>query len=137
MPYRNLQGKNNRSRQSMLNSNSDVQIMNHLRKESVKVLKDHNNLDLETYKPFMNDFHRFLGELFDFENNIFQTKKTDMDSVSRLKRCSKNEYKYQESALKVKEGDNTDLSPERINKILKKMPPFKADNLSDDFIKRF
>jgi hypothetical protein len=32
--------------------------------------------------------------------------------------------------LKVKEGETTDVSPERINRILKKMPPFIADNLS-------
>ena len=75
--------------------------MNHLRKESVKILKEHNNLDLDTYKPFMHEFQKFSGDIFDFENNIFQTKKTEKEPVNRLKRSTQNEYKFQQDFLKV------------------------------------
>jgi cysteinyl-tRNA synthetase len=104
--------------------------MEQLRKESVKVLKHHDNLKLEDYKPFIHEFQRFSGDIFDFDNNIFQMKKSDNEAVSKLKRSTANEYKNQIENLKVKEGETTDVSPDRINRILKKMPPFIADNLS-------
>ena len=42
-----------------------------MREESVRVLRENDNLDLNTYKPFMQEFYRFSGDMFDHESMIF------------------------------------------------------------------
>ncbi len=43
-----------------------------MRQQSVKILRQNDNLDLSSYKPFIQDFYRFAGHLFDFDSNIFK-----------------------------------------------------------------
>ena len=95
-----------------------------MREESVKILRENDNLDLNTYKPFMQEFYKFSGDMFDFESNIFQAKKKDPTQMleANLRRSLKNEYRLAEKDLKFQEGGAP--SPERINKLLKKYPPF-------------
>ena len=79
-------------------------------------MKNNNNLDLESYKPFIQDFHKYSGELFDFEQNIFPQKFKDPQDVmeSKMRRSIKNEYDITEKHLKISEGQEADVSPERV-----------------------
>ena len=108
-----------------------------MREESVKILRENDNLDLNTYKPFMQEFYRFSGDMFDFESNIFQAKKKDPTQIleDKMRRSLKNEYKLAEKDLKILEGGAP--SPERINKLLKKYPPFQQDNIPEEDIISF
>tara|TARA_B110000305_G_C19357416_1_gene597619 strand:+ start:417 stop:743 length:327 start_codon:yes stop_codon:yes gene_type:complete len=108
-----------------------------MREESVKILRENDNLDLNTYKPFMQEFYKFSGDMFDFESNIFQAKKKDPTQVKEdtLRRSLKNEYRLAEKELKIAEGGAP--SPERINKLLKQYPPFALDNIPDEDITSF
>lgn len=108
-----------------------------MREESVKILRENDNLDLSTYKPFMQEFYKFSGDMFDFESNIFQQKKKDPTQLleANLRRSLKNEYRLVEKDHKFQE--NGAPSPERINKLLKKYPPFQQDNVLEEDIMSF
>ena len=41
-----------------------------MREESIEILRKHNNLDLENYKQFYNEFHKYSNDLFE-SSNIF------------------------------------------------------------------
>ena len=43
-----------------------------MREESVKILRENNNLDLRTYKPFIKEFYRYSGDMFVHDDNIFK-----------------------------------------------------------------
>ena len=54
-----------------------------------------------------------------------------------MRRSTENEYRLTEKYLKSKEGDSADLSPTRINNLLKKVPPFSTDVIDLDDIEDF
>jgi len=35
------------------------------------ILKENDNLDLDTYKQYMHEFYKFSGDLFEFDHTIF------------------------------------------------------------------
>ena len=41
-----------------------------MREESIEILRKHNNLDLDNYKQFYNEFHKYSNDLFE-SSNIF------------------------------------------------------------------
>ena len=86
-----------------------------------------NNLDLDNYDKYINDFHRFSSDMFEHGDSIFPPKKVDPLELERAKltRSAANEYKITENFIKMTEGDKANLSPERINRVLKYLPPFK------------
>ena len=94
----------------------------------MKILRENDNLDLNTYKPFMQEFYKFSGDMFEFESNIFQAKKKDPTQVKEdtLRRSLKNEYRLAEKELKIAEGGAP--SPERINKLLN--PHYRGEILA-------
>ena len=103
------------------------------------MLRENNNLDLDSYKPFINDFHKFSGDIFDFDTNIFQEKFKDPAEViaNKLRRSTESEYAITEKYLRMMEGDTSNLSPERIHRILKKLPTFANDTIDADDIETF
>jgi hypothetical protein len=42
-----------------------------VREESMAILKENDNLDLDTYKQYMHEFYKFSGDLFEFDHTIF------------------------------------------------------------------
>ena len=66
-----------------------------MREESVKILRENDNLDLKTYKPFIKEFYRNSGHMFEFDDNIFKGVIKDQNEVAeeKLKRSLKNEYR--------------------------------------------
>ena len=46
-----------------------------MKEESKKILKEHDNLDLDKYKQFQQEFQKYNNEMF--ENNIFNNDATD------------------------------------------------------------
>ena len=54
-----------------------------------------------------------------------------------MRRSTQNEYKITEKYLKQMEGEAANLSPERIERILKKLPPFSTDTIDSDDIDAF
>ena len=65
-----------------------------MREESLHIMKENDNLDLDTYKQYMDEFYKFSGDLFEFDHTIFQSKKRDPQEVqdSKLRRSQANEY---------------------------------------------
>lgn len=79
-------------------------------------MKENRNLDLSNYNPFLNEFHKYSANLFDFgENNIFKPKEKTTDEILKEKqqRSTKNEYRKTETKLKMKFQDEQ-FSPERV-----------------------
>ena len=35
-------------------------------------MKQAKNLDLDSYKPFINEFYKYSGDIFDFDSSVFQ-----------------------------------------------------------------
>ena len=102
-----------------------------VREESMQILRENDNLDLDTYKQYMNEFYKFSGDLFEFDHTIFQKKVRDPQEVieNRLRRSSANEYELTEKQLTRDAANKGSSSPERILGILKKLPPFEGDNI--------
>lgn len=44
-------------------------------------MKENDNLDLDTYKQYMDQFYKFSGDLFEFDHTIFQAKKRDNQEI--------------------------------------------------------
>jgi len=55
----------------------------------------------------------------------------------QMRRSTENEYRITEKHLKQMEGEEANLSPERIERILKKLPPFSTDTVDSDDIDAF
>jgi len=51
--------------------------------------------------------------------------------ASKMRRSTENEYGITEKHLRVMEGTLADVSPERVQRILKKLPPFVATDVVD------
>jgi hypothetical protein len=105
-----------------------------VREESLAILKENDNLDLDTYKQYMHEFYKFSGDLFEFDHTIFQTKVRDPLEIldNKLRRSSLNEYELTEKQLSRKTAGDAGnsrgaSSPERVRSILKKLPPFEGD----------
>lgn len=68
----------------------------HIKKtDSLRILKDNDNLDLSSYKPYIKDFSNFSSHLFDFgEASIFKIAEKNKNEVpdSSPKRTTKREY---------------------------------------------
>jgi hypothetical protein len=94
---------------------------------------------LESYKPFINDFFRYSGEIFDFDDHVFKQKFKSESEVRALqmRRSTENEYKLTEKHIRMSEGNGANLSPSRIERILKKLPPFSTDVIDLDDIESF
>ena len=95
------------------------------------ILKENDNLDLDTYKQYMHEFYKFSGDLFEFDHTIFQSKVRDPQEIldNKLRRSSLNEYELTEKQL-ARKGDGGTRgasSPEMVRNILKKLPPFEGD----------
>lgn len=110
-----------------------------MREESVKILRENNNLDLKTYKPFIKEFYRYSGDMFEFDDNIFKGVVKDPIEVAeeKLKRSLKNEQRHVSNDPKLAKEGESGPSPERINNIMKKLPPFINDNIPADDITQF
>ena len=81
-------------------SNANLSIM---REMSTQILKENDNLDLSTYKPFMNEFYKYSSDIFDFEENIFTSnKKAAIDALlaSNVKRTTDAEVKTIEKLIR-------------------------------------
>ena len=65
------------------------------------ILKENDNLDLDTYKQYMHEFYKFSGDLFEFDHTIFQSKVRDPQEIldNKLRRSSLNEYELTEKQL--------------------------------------
>lgn len=101
-------------------------------------MKQNDNLDLNNYKPFMNEFQKYSSNLFDFgDTNIFKPKEKPNEEIlkDRLKRSTKNEYELIQKHFRLKAAE--DLSPERLEQMMKKYPPFEADAIPEDQIDTF
>ena len=98
-----------------------------MKDSSISIIRSSNNLELENYDKYISDFHRFSSDIFDHSDHIFPPKRLEPAEVLRLKmfRSSANEYKITENFLKMTEGEKANLSPDRINKILKRLPDFR------------
>ena len=72
---------------------------------------------------------------------MFPAKQRDPEEArrSRLQRTTANEYAITENFLKGEDGE-APVSPERIHRMLKALPPFKSDDIPqadiDDFQKK-
>ena len=110
-----------------------------MREESVKILRENDNLDLKTYKPFIKEFYRNSGHMFEFDDNIFKGVIKDQNEVAeeKLKRSLKNEYRSVSKDPKLGKDGLSGPSPERIQNIMKKLPPFINDNIPEDHITTF
>ena len=64
-------------------------------------MKENDNLDLDTYKQYMDQFYKFSGDLFEFDHTIFQAKKRDNQEIqeNKLRRSHVNEYELTEKVL--------------------------------------
>lgn len=85
------------------------------REASLMILKENDNLDLEKYEPFMNEFQKYSSNLFDFgDNNIFgvQAKTQEEITKAKLKLSTKQEYEKTEKMLRMK--GEAEVSPERV-----------------------
>ena len=62
--------KDDRGRRSNLiyKERSSLSVM---REESLHIMKENDNLDLDTYKQYMDEFYKFSGDLFEFDHTIF------------------------------------------------------------------
>ena len=69
----------------------------------------------------------FSVDLFDFGEGIFSKKV--MDEERNQKRSTSEEYYKTKEQIISKGGFEADASPERINKIIRKLPPFEADDI--------
>jgi len=98
-----------------------------MRDASISIIRNSNNLELHNYDKYISDFHRFSSEIFDHSDHIFPPKRIEPAEVLRLKmfRSEANEYAITKNYLKLSEGEKANLSPDRINKILKYLPDFK------------
>ena len=77
--------------------------------------------------------------MFEFDDNIFKGVMKDPYEVAeeKLHRSLKNEKRHVSNDPKLaKEGESVP-SPERINNIMKKLPPFINDNIPAEDIKQF
>ena len=78
---------------------SHAQIMSLSRQASILIMKENQNLDLNEYNPFLNEFQKYSANLFDFgDNNIFKPKEKTNDEIlkEKLQRSTQNEYKLTE-----------------------------------------
>jgi len=41
---------------------------------SIKIIRNMNNLDLDNYDKYINDFHRFSSDMFEHGDAIFPRK---------------------------------------------------------------
>ena len=91
-----------------------------LREESIKIMRQNDNLDLDKYKKYIGEFYKFSGDLFEFDSNIFQSKKKDPSEVleSKMRRSLENEYNLTTKELSRKGKNPNSISPERVRKIL-------------------
>lgn len=108
---------------------SRAQLLTLSRQASMLIMKENNNLDLNNYNPFLNEFQKYSSNLFDFgDNNIFKPKEKSHEEIQkeRLMRSTQNEYNKTAKQLRMKLKDE-EISPERVEQIMKKYPPFKAD----------
>lgn len=80
------------------------------------IMKQNNNLDLNDYDQFLNEFQKFSSTMFDFgDNSVFkQAEKSNEEKLNdKLKRSTHSEYEKTEKKLKVK-FNMTEVSPERV-----------------------
>ena len=49
----------------------------------MRILKQNENLDLDKYKPFLHDFTKYSGDMFEFDTNIFPVKTRDAAEVMK------------------------------------------------------
>ena len=110
-----------------------------IRDSSIKIIKNYNNLDLDVYDKHITDFQRYSGEIFEHDDNIFPPMKVDpVDAAqAKLQRSLANEYQIIEKFLKGIEGENANITPNRINKLLKYLPPFQRDTVPQANIDAF
>lgn len=109
------------------------------KQQSVQILRQHKNLNLDTYKPFIKDFHHFSNGFYQYESNIFQPMVKDSSEVlkAQLQRSEEKEFSIVVNNIKQKEGKAADLSPLRMQKILKRLPPFQNDTIPEIEIEEF
>lgn len=103
------------------------------------ILKENQNLDLSKYNPFLHEFQKYSSSLFDFgDNNIFKPKEKTNDEIlkEKLSRSTRNEYQLTEKQLQAM-NKGSEISPEKIDLIMKKFPPFKGDAIPADEIENF
>ena len=55
-----------------LNAQVKKNLSSLMREESVKILRENDNLDLRTYKPFIKEFYRYSGDMFEHDDHIFK-----------------------------------------------------------------
>ena len=108
-----------------------------LREESIKILRQNDNLDLDKYKQYIGEFYAYSGDIFEHDSNIFQAKKKDPTEIleMKLRRSLNNENDLVTRELGRK--DARSISPEKIRNILNKLPPFPADVIPTDDIDSF
>ena len=92
------------------------------------LLKAIDNLNLETYDPHIHEFYMKASHLFQFDKHIFKKQVKDPFEVyeDAMSRSYDNEYKITRNYLKSQYGSRNQkkVSPERIQRILKYLPPF-------------
>lgn len=54
-----------------------------------------------------------------------------------MRRSTKEEYQRIREDIRVHGGTAADMSPERINRMLKKLPPFKHDEIPEEDLDYF
>ena len=81
-----------------------------MRNESVKIIRKNDNLDLSSYKPFIHDFHRYSGHLFENDQNIFKEQP----------RASSNE------------ANNKKQDPDHVDNALKPFPPSQSETIPSE-----
>ena len=82
-----------------------------------KAKKENNNLDLQYYEPFMNDFKRMGLDLFE-GNNIFEERKNKIRDRLMEKGVSSTE----------RSPDAKNLTPRQLDEFKRRMPPNQNDS---------
>ena len=113
-------------------------------------MKEAENLDLDSYKPYLRDFASYAQNenLFEVEN-VFSGRKKEMAQQKaygnigkffRLKVTSPDFIKHikeQESMITGKAAAAIKVSPQKLIRFEKEMPPDANDIISEDEIKTF
>jgi hypothetical protein len=95
-------------------------------------------LDLDAYKPYLPEFSTYSQHLFENDSGVFKAvfKDSSIEADPIPKRTTQIEFNRalkKFSEIKGKESE----SPKKATELIKKYPPFKNDEISEELIKCF
>ena len=80
---------------------TEQELIQSMKDNSLKILKEHDNLNLDKYKKHQNEFQKYNNEMFNV--NVFNSHSAhhDHDHQHKVKRNTKREYEVTKTMLET------------------------------------